>query len=272
VDSTPKNDGPQEISLLESLDGEWIKLPLEVMRDIGPAAQTLGGILKMTSRETFSAAADIALKARLPLATVRKHLATLGTTGWINNKGRGHTPSGKPRRTATISITKKTLDAIDGEANPDKLLYGFLPWWACCSVHKVGKLQWSAKAVLAVIMSRTMALKAAAQRDNEDITEEDELICQFANMGGDDRFRISLRSLTTQTGLTHDSVTRAKRVLHRLGILDWQGTPRTKGRFKSGTTPDTDLLMPDWNFRVIATPASKGKVFIRFGRYAKSGQ
>ncbi|NLF06867.1 MAG: hypothetical protein GX594_02675, partial [Pirellulaceae bacterium] len=48
MDSTITNDGPQEISLLESLDGEWIKLPLEVMRDIGPAAQTLGGILKMT--------------------------------------------------------------------------------------------------------------------------------------------------------------------------------------------------------------------------------
>ncbi len=36
----------EEISLLASLNGEWLKLPLSIMRDVGPAVQTLGGILR----------------------------------------------------------------------------------------------------------------------------------------------------------------------------------------------------------------------------------
>ena len=44
MDCTPNNDGRQveRISLVDSLTGEWIKLPLAVMQDVGPAVQTLG--------------------------------------------------------------------------------------------------------------------------------------------------------------------------------------------------------------------------------------
>jgi hypothetical protein len=41
-------DAREEISLLQSLAGEWLKLPCAAMRDVGPAAQTLAGILKLT--------------------------------------------------------------------------------------------------------------------------------------------------------------------------------------------------------------------------------
>ena len=90
-----------DISLLHSLNGEWLKLPFAAMRDVGPAAQTLGGILAITSTETFSAASRIAERSRLPLPTVRRHLSTLAQRGWLDNLGRGHTRQGASRRTCT---------------------------------------------------------------------------------------------------------------------------------------------------------------------------
>ena len=229
----------REISLL-SLDGEWIKLPLAVMQDVGPAVQTLGGILKMTNRETYASVASIAEKARLPEATVRKHLVSLDREGWINNRGREHTRRGRPRRTATLAITKKTLAALDGEANPDKLLYGVLPWWACCSIRKVGKLPWSAKAVQAVVMARLLSLKAAAERDGQE-----ELLGAIVNMGGEDRFRFSLGYLMEQTGLTHDSVTTAKRLLHhRFAILRLGRNPEAERPIPARHHPGNRLVSP----------------------------
>ena len=59
-------NAPEEISLLESLDREWIKLPLAVMRDVGPAAKTLGAILRLTSSETYVPVADIADRPDCP--------------------------------------------------------------------------------------------------------------------------------------------------------------------------------------------------------------
>ena len=56
----------EEISLLASLTGEWLKLPLSIVRDVGPATQTLGGILKISNRETFVSASKVAERARLP--------------------------------------------------------------------------------------------------------------------------------------------------------------------------------------------------------------
>lgn len=222
----------QEISLLESLNGEWLKLPLVAMQDVGPAVQTLGGLLQMTNKETFSAVGDIAQHARLPVPTARKHLVVLDAAGWITNRGRERTRRGRPRRTATIAIAKQTRGKIEP--------YGILPWWTCCTIKRVGKLPWSAKAVLSVIMARLTSLKAAAERDGTD----DDLEGMIENMGGEDRFRFSLSSLVAQTGLTHDSVTTAKQLLdNHFGIVQWKSTPRPNhGRFKPGVTPDTDQL------------------------------
>ena len=276
----------QELSLLESLDAEWIKLPLAVMQDVGPAAQTLGGLLKLTNRETFSAVGEIAIRSRLPVATVRKHLVTLDAHGWINHHGREKTRRGWLRRTATLTIMKKTTLALDGQAsenlNPNgkpKLLYGVLPWWACCQIKKVGKLPWCSKAVLSIVMGRLAALKAAGQRQGDHDGDE-ELIGALENLGGDDRFKFPLRWLMAQTGLTHDSITTAKRLLHyQFHILRWIGTERPKGRFKPGTTPETDLLAPNWRFARSSRRhrlAMSGSTFRGtrkvVNRYAKTGQ
>ncbi len=52
-------DSPQEISLLESLRGNWFKLPLKAMGEVGPAVQTLSALLTITSTQTFTATAEI---------------------------------------------------------------------------------------------------------------------------------------------------------------------------------------------------------------------
>lgn len=76
---------PHQLTLLDCTDGEWLKLPTAVMRDVGPAAQTLAGLLKITNRETYIAAAEIALRARLPVKTVRNHLRVTFTTLTLEN-------------------------------------------------------------------------------------------------------------------------------------------------------------------------------------------
>lgn len=249
----------ERISLLDSLDDRrWIKLPLAAMQQVGPAVQTLGGLLRMTNRETFAPVADIARHARLPRETVKKHLQRLDEGGWIENAGRQHTRRGAPRRTATIKITKQTKDHLEP--------YGMLPWWACCSIRKVGRLPWCARAVLSIVMARLCSLKAAVDRQQE-VQDEVELAGAIDNMGGDYRFRFSLHSLTEQTGLTRESVVVAKKLLnHRYGIVQWTGDyPRP------GVTTETHLLIPNWDFHVVVTPASEGHCHLAFDRGSDSG-
>ena len=115
MDFTLTADERQEISLLDSLTttAEWLKLPVAVMVRSGPAAQTLAGLLKVTNRETYTAVATIARKARLPVKTVRKHLKTLHDDGWIEHQGRRPTRRGFLRRTATIKVTQQTKDVME---------------------------------------------------------------------------------------------------------------------------------------------------------------
>ena len=90
-----KAPSPKYVSLVDSLSSEWLKLPLVIMQDVGPAVQTLGGLLNITNRETFSPVEEIARRSRLPFNTTKKHLVTLNAAGWIHNAGRGHTKARK---------------------------------------------------------------------------------------------------------------------------------------------------------------------------------
>ena len=89
-------------------------------------------------------------------------------------------------------------------------------------------------------------------------------------MGGDERFRFSLKWLTEQTGLTRDSVATAKRLLnHRAGIIELFCDHRRK----QGITTPTDLLVPNWDFRVIVTPIDETHCKLAFSKgESKSGQ
>ena len=242
----------EEISLLDSLNQEWLKLPLSIVRDVGSSTQTLGGILRHSNRETFVSANKVAERARLPLATVRKHLVTLHEHGWIDNAGREHTRSGRARRTCTLKVTTKTKAAL-GE-------YGILPWWACCRVTKVGRLPWSSKAVLSVVMAKLAALKKAAEGQDEIEADDDWFWLHLENLGGEDRFRFSLDRLQRETGLHRESIVEAKRRLAELRIVSWS------------RSDNADVLFPNEAFRVVVTPASAGKVNIAFQEGSESGQ
>ncbi|MGI6418234.1 MAG: hypothetical protein ACOX1P_21480 [Thermoguttaceae bacterium] len=244
-------------SLLDSLSDEpWLKLPFGAMREVGPAVQTFGGLLQITDRKTFVPVETIAGEARVPLATARKHLLKLNKAGWIVQHGRQKTDRGILRRTATISIPQQAKNRIKP--------YGVLPWWACARIRKVGSLSWSTKAILAVVLSRLMTLKAAVER-TDNLNNED-----FENaietLGGEDRFRFSLDELEERTGLHRESIVRAKRALHRHRIIRW-----TKQAPIRGEDSPTDLLLPNWNFRVVISPASPERCFFDFEEEAESG-
>jgi len=237
----------RESTLWDSLGHEWIKLPCAAMREVGPAAQTLGGLLRISVKPTFVETARIVASARLPLSSVRRHLSILEAGGWIENRGRQPTRSGRCRRTNTIAVTKKTRDAIEP--------YGFLPWWACCSIRGVGRLRWGMKAVLSIVMGRLLTLRAVVEQNEMDAEEEPD-----GNVVTRERFGFKLRLLEEHTGLSRHTIIVAKRHLQRLGIVEWSGGGR---REDGGSMPD--LLVPRSDFRIIETPASPGKVYIDFG-------
>lgn len=238
----------QYTSLVDSLDEAWIKLPLAVMRDVGPAVQTLGGLLHVTPKETFVEVAEIASKARLPIGTCRKHLVTLDRRGWIKNRGRQVMRSGWLRRTATIAITQQTREHIEP--------YCVLPWWACCHVlPKNGRLSWGGRAVLAVIMARLMSLKGAIDQQDGCGVDADDLLGSIEDMGGEARWQMSLGWIASQTGLTRDSIASAKRTLAAAGLVRlWAGPDYGSGY------DGADIIEPNWDARIVVTPADPGMV------------
>jgi hypothetical protein len=241
-------DAPKIITLLDSLTGEWLKLPMAAMREVGPAVQTLAGLLKLTNKETFSPVKAIASKSRLPATTVRKHLTTLTAHGWITNAGREHTRRGAPRRTCTIRLTKKTHDALGD--------YAVLPWWFASGYG------WAERALLAVLMARLMALKAEAARQDEG---ENDILGGIDNLGGDDRFRFSLNRLKEITGLSRPAIVSAKHGLQQHGIVLWQSDIRDDG----GSA--TDFIIPSRTFTVVVTPLENGRCRTRFDPGKKVG-
>lgn len=248
--------------LLDSLDREWIKLPLAVMRDAGPAVQTLGGFLRVTDRETYSPISAIAQRARLPLKTARNHLVTLAERGWLTNAGRERTRRGAPRRTCTLRLTKKAKESFTDAAGD--FSYAVLPWWSCCHVRNASKLSWSAKVVLSIVMARLMALKAEA--DRQDLNEDEEsLAVAIEEFGGDDRFKFSLDRLQALTGLSRHSIIEGKHALKKFGIIELVG-----GNGPMGT--EKDSLAPNYAFRIKITPTADERCFIDFGRGCNSGQ
>ncbi|NLX99930.1 MAG: hypothetical protein GXY83_27850 [Rhodopirellula sp.] len=246
MDFTTDNTNRQVeyISLVDSLTREWIKLPLAVMQDCGPAAQTFGGLLRVTDKETFVEVTTIAGKARLPVATVRKHLVTLASRGWINNRGRQETRRGRLRRTSTIALTAKARDNLTP--------YGVLPWWACGFViQKKRKLSWGAKAVLSLVLARLMRFTSAAERQDGHGCEADDVVGAVEHMGGDDRFRMGLRWIERQTGLTRETVAHAKRELTGAKLVKWYGGPDETG------CQTRHIVAPNWEARIVVTPSGR---------------
>lgn len=240
-DTAPHDREQVRYSLVDSLDQEWIRLPFEAVREVGPAAQTLGGILKVTNRETFARLDKIADAARLPKETLRKHLLQLHDHCWIVHQGRQETRGGRTRRTATIKVTSRAREAA-------KSSYGILPWWAACDIRRHGRLPWCARAVLSVVMARLAGLKKAAEEH------------EGHGADADDRFRFAMKSLIRQTGLARASVWKAKHQLQRAGIVDMFEEPLP------------GILALNWKFRIVVTSAPRGGCYLDFDRGFKSGR
>lgn len=236
----------ERITLLGSLQREWLRLPLTIMQDCGPATQTLAGLLAITRRETYAAAEKISRHARLPLPTVRKHLTTLAAAGWIMDRGRRHTRTGHPRRTCTITLPERTRQAMQP--------YGVLPWWATAKVPVHGRMPWATRAVLSLVMARLMSHAAAAERESNSTDELDKAAWIEEYLGDDARWRFSLAWIERNTGLARHSCIAAKQDLKRRGIVDWFGDGET-----------ADHLPPRWRFCVEVRPAGEGRVCVQYG-------
>jgi hypothetical protein len=252
VDEGTGNRRTEKFGWTDWLQQPWLKLPLPILQDVGPAVQTFGAILRVTNKETFVPLSDIAKAGRLPLATVKKHLSKLHDYGWIDRLGRGRTRTGVLRRTATIKLTESALVSIKTGG------YGTLPWWATCRIYGVGHLPWSARAVLALVMSRLMMLTAVVEEQDGNGTCADDLTGSIDNLGGDDRFRFSLAYLQEKTGLSRESAVDGKLWLNRAKIIRRQVCRAEDGGRES------DLLVPNMEFHIMQVPAPQGGVFLRF--------
>ena len=250
MDSTSQG-ASRQFSLVESLAQEcWIKLPRAVMCSVGPATQTLGGLLKVSNRETFAAVELIAEKACLPEKTCRNHLDRLHDAGWILNAGRQRTRAGRPRRTCTIRITTKAKEALS--------LYGILPRWACCQAVK---MPWCAKAVLSIIMVRLASLvKVVNEQDGKADLDAEDMTGSLVNLDGSDgwRWRWSLKQLSERKGLALESVVQGKSWLAEHGVINWGSTT---GRYGGS---GRDILEPSDSFRAVETQAGDGRVYLDF--------
>lgn len=228
--------------LVSSLDSEWLRLPYAAMREVGAAVQTLGGLLRITTDETFVRVDKIAVSAGLPIDTVRKHLTTLRCAGWIESLGRQRTANGRPRRTITWRPARKA------EHEP----YGILPLWASGSIGQGTKLSWSDRAVLSVVMAGLCKCKAAFERTDHNFPTVEDFMNNF---GMESRFSspLSLSGLESLTGLARNSIIKARENLMRLGII--------------GAAVDcgiADLLLPNFEFRVVVTPTDGGRAIVNF--------
>lgn len=177
--------------LVIAMQENSIKLLVEAMHEVGPAAQTLGGILRLTLRCTFASQSKISIASGLPLKTVRKHLLTLQEHSFIHNNGREPTQSGRARRTCTIRSTGRTLEVVKN--------YCPLPWWTAAT--SVGN-QWCSRALRAVVVRRWLELRAGIITTYRgEPFHEHELPDRLNSIGGEDRFGFSLPKFQKMTGL-----------------------------------------------------------------------
>lgn len=239
--------------LVIAMQENSIKLLVEAMHEVGPAAQTLGGILRLTLRCTFASQSKISIASGLPLKTVRKHLLTLQEHSFIHNNGREPTQSGRARRTCTIRSTGRTLEVVKN--------YCPLPWWTAAT--SVGN-QWCSRALRAVVVRRWLELRAGIITTYRgEPFHEHELPDRLNSIGGEERFGFSLPKLQKMTGLSRDSIVKGKRILTQAGFVSW---------IRGADSQSPDLLIPNWGLKVIEENIGNGRFRIHLRGGPKNGQ
>jgi hypothetical protein len=206
-------DCTDSIPLAEVKRADVIPLWRAAMLEIGPAAQTLGAIDRMTRHDntTFASHRVIAALACLPVRTVRRHVKTLVQASWLLNGGR------KGRRT-------KTLDLPDLRRNLKHLQkWGMLPRWAALLLKK----SWAERAVFALVVSRDRLY----EKTNDVVLKQYPVV-----------------TLAKESGLAFRSINLAKRNLIERGLItiERSRSPDGHGRIRSGA----DVLLLNPGFRV----------------------
>lgn len=257
LNNTTAVQSTEESDLLDSLElGNWLKLPLVAVRELGPAALTLAWIHKRTSTSTFRALKNIIAGSEISLSVARKHLVKLHCEGWVTNRGR------EGRRTCTIELADTAKEAFAARKG-----YGVLPWWACCS-HTVtvgrGKsrrqvqkrtFSWASQVMLSLVMAELMILKKVVDDDGPGLDAFDVWGSIADHLRGEDRFHFPVAETRQLTGLNHETIAKAKRDLAKQKVVGWRVADNTFG---------THVLYPNEAFRIIKTDQGTGRFSLQF--------
>ncbi|MDB5344369.1 MAG: hypothetical protein JWP89_2746 [Schlesneria sp.] len=223
-----------------------IKLLVAAVEEVGPAAQALGGILVLTTKSTFTEAKKIASQARLPPKTFRNQLQILQSAGWIQNKGRQTTRTGRARRTNTIELTHRVHDGLKD----------FLPLPQSAAAAML-KETWSTRVIWAVVVRRVLELTSGLKHRHPEGFEWSELeTVKRLEMLGSDRFGFSISLLQRRTGLSRDSIIAAR---HRLAALKMVCAREGVGH------QDSTILIPNWSLKLVTRYYEGDRVAFRWG-------
>ncbi len=217
----------------------FLVLPIEAVKEVGPATQTLAGLLALTKNTTFVKVDRIAEASSLPRRTCQLHLQTLAAQGWIENEGREKTATGKTRRTSTIRITARARPSITRWFHP-------VPYWAVCP--SLG-LKWSELLILALVYHQVKKMaQVCLSARNKSFMDGDIDWGDLENIGIDSNFRWSVTKIESETGLSRPSICKAKAWLHRNGFIYCQPCGHT----------ERSIIKPRDDFQVSQTQNGDG--------------
>lgn len=202
---------PDKVEVFDWLSPcQFFSLPIDAVKEVGPATQTLAGLSAITKTSTFVKVDRIAEASLLPRRTCQIHLKKLAETGWIENVGREKTTSGKTRRTTTITIASKARQSISRWFHP-------LPCWAACP--SLG-LKWSELVILAIVYHQVKKIaQVVLIARNKSFMDGDIEWGDLEHIGIDQNFRWSVSKIESETGLSRPSICTAKAWLHRHGFI-----------------------------------------------------
>jgi hypothetical protein len=235
--------------LIKCLEVNFFKLHHEVMKEVGSAAITFGGFVRMTNGvETFPNFKKISLIAkscRINKSTARKHLKRLQDNGWIKNLGRG------PRRTSTRILTDK--------AKSMKENFGWLPYFL------LPRRLFSSAAlrILSLYFAEIAIIQNEALKNKKlGVLKWDEL----RNIAIEQtRFNFSLKQIQKLTGISKKSAIKGRKELLKQKILIWEDLPDEDLETRT-------ILFPNREICFLVKDCKDGKIKVEFGTLKKTPQ
>ena len=103
-----------------------------------------------------------------------------------------------------------------------------------------GVLPWSSRLLLSLVMSRLASLKTAVIKQDGHGMEADDMVGSIENLGGDEKFKFTLRQLQDATKVSRETLVEAKANLQRNKLIRLVVDPRDRA----------DMLVPRWDFIV----------------------